>query len=239
MTLIRGILFDKDGTLFDFAATWGRWTRSLIGDLSGGAGDRAVVLARAIGYDLETGAFHPASPVIAHTPSEIAETLLEHLPGASPMSLVARMNALSADAPLVEATPLRPLLEALRAQGFALGVVTNDAEEPAHSHLRKAQVDHLFSFVAGSDSGYGAKPAPGPLLAFTTAVGLRPAEVVMVGDSRHDLVAGRSAGMRTVGVLTGLAAEGDLAPLADVVLPDIGHLPLWLAAQNAALAVTA
>ncbi|MFM2354690.1 MAG: hypothetical protein RLZZ528_426, partial [Pseudomonadota bacterium] len=29
MTEIRGLLFDKDGTLFDFMATWGQWTRSL------------------------------------------------------------------------------------------------------------------------------------------------------------------------------------------------------------------
>jgi phosphoglycolate phosphatase len=34
--------------------------------------------------------------------------------------------------------------------------------------------------------------------------------------------------MRTIGVLTGLALAEDLAPLADVVLPDIGHIPAWL-----------
>ena len=51
----------------------------------------------------------------------------------------------------------------------------------------------------------------------------------MVGDSTHDLIAGRAAGMQTVGVLTGMA-EAELAPLADAVLPDIGHLPDWLMA---------
>ena len=51
----------------------------------------------------------------------------------------------------------------------------------------------------------------------------------MVGDSRHDLIAGRAAGMRTIGVLTGMARAEDLADLADVVLPDIGHIPVWLA----------
>jgi hypothetical protein len=56
----------------------------------------------------------------------------------------------------------------------------------------------------------------------------------MVGDSLHDLHAGRAAGMRCSGVLTGLRREADLAPHADVVLPHIGHLPDWLAAQGAA-----
>ena len=35
--------------------------------------------------------------------------------------------------------------------------------------------------------------------------------------------------MQTVAVLTGLAETAQLAPYADVVLPDIGHLPAWLA----------
>ena len=30
MYKIRGVLFDKDGTLFDFNATWGNWTQRLI-----------------------------------------------------------------------------------------------------------------------------------------------------------------------------------------------------------------
>jgi phosphoglycolate phosphatase len=50
----------------------------------------------------------------------------------------------------------------------------------------------------------------------------------MVGDSLHDLHAGRAAGMRTVAVLTGMASHADLAPHADLVLPHIGHLPDWL-----------
>jgi phosphoglycolate phosphatase len=68
------------------------------------------------------------------------------------------------------------------------------------------------------------------LLAFCTKTGLNPARVVMVGDSHHDLLAGRRAGMQTLGVLTGTAGADDLAPLADAVLPDIGHIPAWLVA---------
>jgi phosphoglycolate phosphatase len=50
----------------------------------------------------------------------------------------------------------------------------------------------------------------------------------MVGDSAHDLTAGRAAGMGTIAVLTGLAKASDLEPFADLVLPDIGYLPNWL-----------
>jgi phosphoglycolate phosphatase len=50
----------------------------------------------------------------------------------------------------------------------------------------------------------------------------------MVGDSLHDLDAARRAGMAAVGVLTGTAIHEVLEPLADIVLPDITHLPAWL-----------
>jgi phosphoglycolate phosphatase len=85
-----------------------------------------------------------------------------------------------------------------------------------------------FAFVAGYDSGHGAKPGPGMARAFCRATGLAPAACVMIGDSRHDLASGRAAGMATVGVLTGLARRDELAPLADVILPDIAALPAWL-----------
>jgi hypothetical protein len=63
----------------------------------------------------------------------------------------------------------------------------------------------IFDFVAGCDSGFGAKPDPGMCLAFAAHLGHAPDTILMVGDSLHDLTAGRAAGMRTVGVLTGIA----------------------------------
>jgi phosphoglycolate phosphatase len=67
------------------------------------------------------------------------------------------------------------------------------------------------------------------VLAFCAATGLDPSEVAMIGDSVHDLGAGRAAGAGlVVGVLTGPAAVPELTPLADVVAPSIGALPALL-----------
>ena len=81
---------------------------------------------------------------------------------------------------------------------------------------------------AGSDSGFGAKPAPGMINGFLNVTSLPPDNVVMVGDSLHDLQAGRAAGTRTLGVLTGPAPTETLAPLADTILPGIGSIPDWI-----------
>ncbi|MBI1416277.1 MAG: HAD-IA family hydrolase [Limimaricola sp.] len=230
---VRGVVFDKDGTLFDFNATWGAWARGVIADEAQGDAELAARLAGVLGYDTAAGAFRPGSIVIAETTAHVAQAILPLLPGADQAGLLDRLNRMSSNVPQVEAVPLAPFMAGLRAGGLALGLVTNDAEMPARAHLARAQVDTLFDFVAGYDSGHGAKPAPGPLLAFCAATGLPPAACVMVGDSTHDLHAGRAAGMRTVGVLTGPATREVLEPVADAVLPSIAGLPALLAAWKA------
>lgn len=228
---LSGVVFDKDGTLFDFHATWGGWAARLLADLVPDDAGRRQALADALGYDLARQRFLAHSDVIAGTPGEVAALMLPFLPDWEAGPLVARMNRLAAEAALVETTPLRPLLSGLRARGLRIGLATNDAEEPARAHLEQAGVTALFDFVAGWDSGHGAKPGPGQILACARDFGLEPARLVMVGDSTHDLMAGRAAGAATVAVLTGLASAGELAPFADAVLPDIGHLPAWLDAD--------
>lgn len=232
MARIRGIVFDKDGTLFDFQATWGAWSRTMIEAESGGDPRLRDRIAEALGYDLGRGRFRPESIVIASTTETVAEHLLPVIGGTSKDELMARMNERARDAPQVEAAPLPEVLGRLAGMGLALGIATNDTEEPARAHLRAAGVEGAFGFIAGFDSGWGGKPAPGQLLAFAEAVGLAPAECVMVGDSLHDLHAARDAGMIGVAVLTGVAGREVLEPAADAVLGSIAELPDWVAAQG-------
>ncbi len=232
MVSIKGIVFDKDGTLFDFQATWGAWSREMIMIESRGDPILATGLADSLGYDMEAGRFRPDSVVIASTVDTVAERILDVLPGQDKRALIERMNALAAEAPQVEVPRLREALERLAGMGLALGIATNDTEAPARAHLQAAGVEGMFGFIAGYDSGYGGKPGAGQLLAFAQAAGLAPEDCAMVGDSLHDLAAARSAGMAGVGVLTGVAERETLEPAADVVLGSIAELPDWIASQR-------
>lgn len=228
MRRVDAVLFDKDGTLFDFHATWSVWAYEVIHELADGAPEAMARLADAADYDLAARRFRPTSPIIAGTNREAAECLCRALPGRDVGRIETFLMRRAATAPLAPAVPLAPYLDGLRATGLRLGVVTNDTGYGARAHLSEAGVLDRFDFVAGFDDGHGAKPDAGPLLAFARAVGVAPARVVMIGDSTHDLIAGRAAGMVCLGVLTGTATRSDLAPSADDVLPDIGHLPRWL-----------
>ncbi|MEP1519940.1 HAD family hydrolase [Ascidiaceihabitans sp.] len=227
-TPIKALIFDKDGTLFEFAATWEAWAQAMLLRLTSGDRVRAAQIGAQIGFDLDSRSFQNDSIVIAGTAGEIADVIAPLCPELSRDAVFELINDEAGAAPQIEAVPLGPFLRDLRSRGLKTGVATNDAEAPARKHLMAAGVvDHL-DFIVGFDSGHGGKPAPGQLLAFCAATGCDPAHVVMVGDSTHDLRAGRAAGMRTIGVLTGMAGREILAPLADVIFPDIGHIPGWL-----------
>lgn len=231
MATIKAILFDKDGTLFDFHRTWANWSQGFLLELAGGNRRLAQALAAAVGFDLDVPAFRRDSILVSHTPQEIATALLPHLPGASLAGIVTRMSAMSAAVRQAEATPLVPLMDELRGRGLTLGVVTNDLESPTRAHLREAGVEDVFARIIACDNGFAAKPAPDMLRAFCEMVGVEPEEVVMVGDSAHDMIAARSAGMHRVAVLTGVATRAQLEPLAQAVLPSVAGLPRWLDAR--------
>jgi phosphoglycolate phosphatase len=225
---IDAVLFDKDGCLCDFAATWDAWAAGQIAHFA--AGDDAVHarLAEALCFDLERGGFRPDSPVIAGTNRDTAECIARVLPDRDVDAVERHIERAAARVRVAEVVPLAPFLGALRGQGLRLAVVTNDAEAVARAQMQSAGADGCFDVITGADSGFGAKPAAGPVLGTLRLLGVDPARAVMVGDSTHDLQAGRAAGLRVVGVLSGLAKRAELEPLADAVLPDIGDLPGWL-----------
>jgi len=225
---VQALLFDKDGTLFDFDATWSNWTLGIIEHFSEGDAGTTQRLADTLDFDLEARVYRPTSPVIAGTNRETAELVASALPGRDVNEIETHLSVSAANAPLAPVVPIASFMTAFRAEGMKLGVMTNDTELSARSQLSAADALDVFDFVIGHDSGFGAKPDPDPLLAFAAHVDVDPKDVAMVGDSTHDLIAGRRAGMRTVGVLTGPASEDELSEYADVVLPDISHLTDWL-----------
>ncbi|WP_293450828.1 HAD family hydrolase [Planktotalea sp.] len=229
----KAILFDKDGTLFDFRATWDAWAADFLPQLCGGKDNVLRELAAELGFDLKTLGFLASSMVIASSNREVAQVIARILKRTDIDALELEMAASSAKAPLVPVIALAPFLQGLKSRGYKLGVMTNDVEAVAEAHLQTSGVRDLFDFVCGSDSGFGAKPDPEPLLAFCSHVHVDPFHTVMLGDSTHDLIAAHAAGMAALGVLTGVARAAELAPHADAVLSDISQLPEWLVQMSA------
>ena len=229
--MIKAILFDKDGTLLDFDKTWGVWAHGFLLDLAQGDLKLFEAIAEAISYDPNSQTFYPDSPLIAGTADVAIDLILPFLPNWTRAALLDHGNQSSAAAPIAQVVPLGAFLKELQARGLRTGIATNDAESNAVLNMDGVQATGHLDHIIGYDSGYGSKPAPGMCLGFAELTGIAPEQIAMVGDSLHDLHAGRAAGMTCIGVLTGPAKRDDLEPHADVVLASIAELPAWLDAR--------
>ncbi|MCJ7596087.1 MAG: HAD family hydrolase [Desulfobacterales bacterium] len=70
--------------------------------------------------------------------------------------------------------------------------------------LRTFGVGDLFDEIITADDAPKKKPAADPLIECARRLGVLPNKSVYIGDSRVDIISGKAAGMKTVGVLTGI-----------------------------------
>lgn len=95
---------------------------------------------------------------------------------------------------------VREALDGLHAEGLTLVLITNKPEAFIAPLLEHFGLQHHFALCLGGDSLARRKPDPMPLLHAAEHFGAEPSRCVMVGDSRHDVMAGKAAGFRTLAV---------------------------------------
>lgn len=231
---IRAILFDKDGTLVDIQATLGPATCDVLRHLGG---DPAMVvrLAELTRVDLAAQRLLPGCPVISEATDVYGRIWAQALGRSYTGEFEREIDRLFLETTLAHLHPIgdpRAVLNELRERGYRLGIMTNDAEANTRAQLRRLGIDALVDFVAGYDSGFGQKPDAAPVLAFATKVETAPADIAVIGDSPHDLIAARAAGAIAVGVLSGPNGAEVLGPHAEVLLASIMKLSGWLCSNS-------
>ncbi len=91
----------------------------------------------------------------------------------------------------------------LRERGKKLGVVTSKLRAGTLRGLRVGGFDGLFDVLVGADDVDRHKPDPAPVRRALELLTAEPSTTVFIGDSPHDLVSGRAAGVRTAAALWG------------------------------------
>lgn len=226
---INAILFDKDGTLFDFYSNWGPVTEEAALAVADGDVDLAAYLMHESGKDPVTGRFTPGSPIASGSNREIADlwaSLLGRTDNDAVFTDVSRLFMERQAAGGTPVTDLDQLFRKLRARGFSLGVATMDSEESARATMARFGVHGSLDFICGFDTGHGVKPGGGMVEAFARHVNLRPPAIAVVGDSPHDMEMARAGGAgRAIGVLTGVSSREILLGCgADTVIDSIAFL---------------
>lgn len=102
------------------------------------------------------------------------------------------------------------LLSAAKQKGIKLGVITNKAHSIAQQVVPHFLGDGVFDYIRGLDDTIKAKPCPNGALDVADKLGVKPDEVLYIGDSGVDMQTAVNAGFTPCGVLWGFRTREEL-----------------------------
>lgn len=121
------------------------------------------------------------------------------------------------------------VLNVLRAQGLALGIITTGHRGRVQGELDRLRLSNFFDVVVCGDDCANVKPHPEGIERALAALGLRPAQAVFVGDSPEDEGMARAAGVRFIGIESLYPTSRLLAGSGAQVIHSLAELPQALA----------
>jgi phosphoglycolate phosphatase len=207
------IVFDWDGTLFDSAAVITDCIIDAARDMELRVPDRATA-SHVIGLGLNDSLRH-ALPDLE--PGRYADFLVRY-----------RQYFLEKEDSLTLFGGIAELLEELKGRGHRLAVATGKPRRGLDKALQSSRVGELFIATRCGDECH-SKPHPAMLLELMTEIGTPARDLLMIGDTSHDLLMAKSAGVDAVAVSYGAHPEAALrchGPRA--CLTSVGELRQWL-----------
>ncbi len=196
---LRGVLFDLDGTLLD-----------TIDDIS----DAANTVLRHHGFPVFT-----AEDYRRMVGWGLTELMRRCIPGERVDqqlldSCVAEMKAEYAAHPVERTRPYEGIIAVVREldrRGYLLAVLSNKAHELTTIIVEKSLPTDAFATVQGQTSSVPPKPDPEAALAICDSFGLKPTEMLYVGDTAVDMETALNAGMTPLGVSWGFRDRSEVA----------------------------
>ena len=229
MSAVKGLLFDKDGTLLDLHGTWG----SVLNDLiwySAGEGQQRVAedLAQIGGFNLETQKFTADSQLAQGDWSSIFQAWQERLgpeQGKRMITFLEDMRTGRRTRASVALEDIRPTIQRLADAGYVIGIATNDSEAAARRDIDGLDIAEFCNVIYGHDS-HGHKPGPEMMHAFCAETGLESGAVSMVGDTMTDLNFARNAQAHScIGIIEDSYVDPRFREGVDVKIAHVREIP--------------
>jgi len=242
---IRLVVFDRDGTLIDLYAYW-----------SGMIGLRSDIICQkfnledknkkdlmyTMGVDVDNGRLRPEGPVGLKKREIVMQAAVDYLKtiGVDDGERICldsfnKADGLSLAKMEIFIKPLKDLtslLNKLKKYGCMIGIATTDKSDRARMTMEKLNLIDYFDIILGTDNVASPKPAPDMLNLALNKLGVGRDEAVMVGDAITDIQMGINAGVKAIGVCSGLASKEDLCKLTSYVIPDISYLDIYAEKVN-------
>ena len=120
-------------------------------------------------------------------------------------------------------------LEELKKAGKKLVVISTRGRNSIITALTATDIVHFFDAIISTDDVTAVKPDPEPVLKALQVIGCSASEAIMIGDTDVDIISGKGAGTRTIGVTYGFHGSDVIRHQPDYVVDEISEiLPIIL-----------
>jgi HAD superfamily hydrolase (TIGR01549 family) len=221
--LATGLLFDFDGTLYGDWRLWISIIEETLSDFQITTNPHdALEMARRM---IENGGVANTTIRISSIAAALARDRGINLPEEEVRTrfferLDAHMDQTGPDEKTVR------LLREFTQRGFRMGIVTFVRKPRIHRRLDIWKLREYFASVITPDDVAEFKPSPRPFLKAMEELHVRPDECFVVGDEPVDMIGGRKAGAKTIGLPQGFFTGQELERAgADRILGSLELLP--------------
>lgn len=236
--MIRGILFDKDGTLVDFFSLWLRAAEAVVPafleeNQIGASEEMVSLLLDAMG--VRQGEVDPKGALAYKSYGEIAEDICRALEERQiclseetvrkQLEGLFNRNVAQRGAQFQMFTDMKALMKRLKARNIIIGLATADTELSAENCLTSIGVREYFDYIGADDGKRSPKPDKEMFLEFAERFSLKTEEIAVVGDTYNDMLFAKKNGGIAIGVLSGVSEEKDFGGEADHIIASIEELP--------------
>ncbi len=236
--MIKGIVFDKDGTLLEYEEFWIPVAEGATAELLNEHGYDISLLSPMLdsihAYDGRRG-------VLCYgTYTDICNAMNERLrllrQDAELFTLSEVEHAYAENIKNGRLIPvcdnIKEVFSALHAEGYKIGLVTSDIESIAAMCLKDLGIYEYFDVILADDGVHPSKPDPYHMNDFCERFGLMPSEVMMVGDTLTDMKFAENSGAVGVGVAKDPLDARMLEPKAYAVLNDVSYISEFIKASS-------
>lgn len=118
----------------------------------------------------------------------------------------------------------REVLEILNEKNIKCMIASSNPHQVTENLLAQFKISHLISKVVGPDDVKNGKPAPDMLLLALDSCGIAARNSIMVGDTPHDILAGKNASTKTALVFRRKEQEDHVSIDPDYIITNLKEL---------------